>query len=168
MNSEPQRIADQLRRAFKGEAWYGPSLLDLLSEVSPEQASLRPMPSAHNVWELVAHIDFWLQAALNATQGTPMPKLEGGKAAHGDWPPLGQSDAVAWFDSQDSLFQNAEKLAQAIEAFDARRLEETVPGRPYDFYRLFHGVVQHSVYHAGQIAILSKAATRAQSPVAPL
>ena len=154
MNSESARIADQLRRAFRGEAWHGPSLLDLLAEVSPEQARARPMHSVHNIWELVLHIDVYLRVGFEATKGTPMPKLYGTET---DWAAPTTESAEAWFDTQDSLFQNAEKLAEAIEKFEDGKLQDTVPGRSYDFYYLFHGIVQHSLYHGGQIAILKKA-----------
>jgi hypothetical protein len=154
MNSESLRIADQLRRAFTGDPWHGSPLLDLLGGIAPSQASARPLPSAHNIWELVLHIDFWVHAALDATQGVPMPKLDG---AARDWPALGDAEAAAWFDAQDRLFQNAADLAQAIQGFDDAKLQDAVPGRPYDFYYLFHGVVQHSLYHGGQIAMLRKA-----------
>lgn len=154
MTSETARIADQLRRAFRGEAWHGPSLLDLLAEITPEQARARPMRSVHNIWELVLHIDVYLQAGFEASQGTPMPKLFGTER---DWPSLRDDSAEAWFDAQDRLFEDAEKLAQAIESFDDAKLTDTVPGRSYDFYYLFHGIVQHSLYHAGQMAILKKA-----------
>src|SRR4029077_15721076 len=46
-------------------------------------------------------------------------------------------------DRQYRRFQNAEKLAQAIEEFDAAKLRDIAPGRSYDFYYLFHGIVQH-------------------------
>jgi uncharacterized damage-inducible protein DinB len=154
MNSESGRIADQLRRAFRGDAWHGPSLLDLLAEITPEQARARPVRSAHSIWELVLHIDIYLQVGLDATRGTPMPQLFGTER---DWPALTADSAEAWFDAQDRLFEDAEKLAHAIEGFDEAKLTETVPGRSYDFYYLFHGIVQHSLYHAGQIAILKKA-----------
>jgi uncharacterized damage-inducible protein DinB len=154
MNSESVRIADQLRRAFRGDAWHGPSLLDLLAEITPEQARARPVRSAHSIWELVLHIDIYLQVGLDATRGTPMPQLFGTER---DWPALTADSAEAWFDAQDRLFEDAEKLAHAIEGFDEAKLTETVPGRSYDFYYLFHGIVQHSLYHAGQIAILKKA-----------
>ena len=48
-------------------------------------------------------------------------------------------------------------VIQAIEKFGDERLQETVPGRKYDYYYLFHGIVQHSLYHGGQIALLKKA-----------
>jgi uncharacterized damage-inducible protein DinB len=156
MNSETARIADQLRRAFRGEAWHGPSLLDLLAEIAPEQARARPLRSAHSIWELVLHIDIYLQVCFEATRGTPMPELYG---TGRDWPALTADSADAWFDAQDRLFQNAENLAQAVEKFDDAKLQDTVPGRSYDFYYLFHGIVQHSLYHGGQIAILKKAVT---------
>jgi hypothetical protein len=55
------------------------------------------------------------------------------------------------------MFHNAGNLAQAIEGFDDAKLRAIVPGRQYDFYYLFHGIVQHSLYHGGQIAMLKKA-----------
>jgi uncharacterized damage-inducible protein DinB len=154
MNSECLRISDQLRRAFRGDAWHGPSLLDLLAEVTPKQAQARPLRSVHSIWELVLHIHVYLLVAFDATRGLPMPKLYG---TEGDWPARRNDDSVSWFDIQDSLFRDAEKLAQAIESLADEKLKNPVPGRPYDFYYLFHGIVQHSLYHAGQIAILKKA-----------
>jgi hypothetical protein len=106
----------------------------------------------------VLHIDIWVEAAIGAAQGVPMPKLYGTEK---DWP-AGADDAVAWADVVNRLFQSGEQLAHAIEGFSDARLQETVPGRTYDFYYLFHGIVQHSLYHGGQIALLSKAA---RSPV---
>lgn len=147
MNSESLRIADQLRRAFIGEAWHGAPFRELLTGISSGQAGGHPLPSAHSIWELVLHIDIYTRAAFEATRGTPIPKLFETKA---DWPAMNGS----WEAARSQLFKNAEQLAQAIEAFDDARLHEIVPGRAYDFYFLFHGIVQHSLYHAGQIAIL--------------
>ncbi len=106
MNSETARIADQLRRAFRGEAWHGPSLLDLLAEITPEQARARPLRSAHSIWELVLHIDIYLRAGFEATQGAPMPKLYGTEERLAR--PASDS-AVAWFDAQDKLFRSCRK-----------------------------------------------------------
>ncbi len=158
MSTECSRIADQLRRAFSGSAWHGPPLRDLLAGITAVQAAARTLPTVHTIWELVLHIDLWAGIAFRATMGDPMPKLYGtGK----DWtrPFTGSEDE--WFAAQGHLFETGQRLAGAIEAFDDARLSETVPGRDYDFYYLFHGVVQHSLYHAGQIAILKRALTNA-------
>ncbi len=148
------RIADQLRRAFEGKAWHGPALRELLTNITAEQASARPLASGHTIWELVLHIEVWTQATAEAIQGTPMPKIVG---TDRDWPADTDRSATEWAGATDRLFQTGERLAKAIEGFTDERLDEIVPGRKYNFYYLFHGIVQHSLYHAGQIALLKKA-----------
>lgn len=142
-----------MRRAFHGEAWHGPSVREVLEGVTPAGAREHPVAGAHSIWELVAHIEAWVRAPLEATEGVAMPWPI---PAEMDWPPIAEG-AGAWTDAQDRLFTAAERLAKTIETFSEARLKETVPGREFDFYFLFHGVVQHSLYHAGQIAILKKA-----------
>jgi len=87
-----------------------------------------------------------------------MPKLYGTAK---DWRAVRDDSEAAWLTAKDRLFENAERLAQAIEGFDDAKLQNTVPGRQYDFYYLFHGIVQHSLYHGGQIAMLKKAVSAA-------
>jgi hypothetical protein len=155
MNSECVRIADQLRRAFTGDPWHGPPIRELVAGVTVAQACSRPLISAHTIWELVIHIDLYVQAAFEAIQGTAMPRWYGtGK----DWPEIVDISVPAWTEATERLFKNMEQLAEAIERLPDANLQNTVPGRDYDFYYLFHGIVQHSLYHGGQIAVLKKAA----------
>lgn len=126
----------------------------LLDGVTAEEAKSHPLPSAHSIWELVLHADLWVRVALDATQGVPMPEFHG----TGDWVTVEDSREAAWAGARESLFESGERLAAAIEGFGDDRLGDTVPGRDYNFYHLFHGIVQHSLYHGGQIALLRKAA----------
>jgi hypothetical protein len=153
-HSESHRIADQLRRAFAGDAWHGPSLLETLDGVTAEEAAARPLASAHSIWELVLHIQLYAHIACEAARdGIPMPKLYGTEK---DWRVVTDRSATEWAGATAQLFATGERLGQAIESFTDARLQETVPGREYDFYYLFHGIVQHSLYHGGQIAMLKR------------
>ena len=151
MTTECSRIADQLRRAFAGDAWHGPSLRELLNGVDAAAACARPFAAAHNIWELALHIDVWSAAALGAVHGTPMPRLYGTEK---DWSVIVEGTPDEWSRATAHMQRTASDLASAIETLDDARLRDIVPGRDYDFYYLFHGIVQHSLYHAGQIAIL--------------
>lgn len=153
MNLECTRIADQLRRAFNGEAWHGGALRELLDGVSAQKANSHPVASAHSIWEIVLHIDLWVRTAFQATEGVPMPRFAG----IADWLTVEGSTGEAWITATDQMFDNSAKLAHAIEDFGDEKLETIVPGRDYNFYHLFRGIVQHSLYHAGQIALLKKA-----------
>src|SRR5260370_21067202 len=67
--SEAVRIADQLRRAFRGDAWHGDSVFEILEGVTAAQAAARPIKSAHTIWELVLHVAAWDGAVLRRLGG---------------------------------------------------------------------------------------------------
>ena len=54
--SETARLADQIRRAFDGEAWHGDSLMEILAGANAKTAAAKPVPNAHSIWELWLHI----------------------------------------------------------------------------------------------------------------
>jgi hypothetical protein len=58
--------------------------------------------------------------------------------------------------------QTRDTLVKTVGPLPDSRLGDRVPGKRYDFYHMLHGVAQHELYHAGQIAILKKAQTGAQ------
>jgi hypothetical protein len=47
-------------------------------------------------------------------------------------------------------------LRDGIKKIDDAKLEETAPGTRYSNYVLLHGVIQHDLYHSGQIALLKR------------
>ena len=158
MNTECNRIAYQLASTLNGEAWYGDSLREILAGVTAEQALSHPIPTAHSIWELVVHVEAWCALAYGAVQGVPIPAWAT-MPKELDWPPVTGTSEQAWQEAVRSLFANHQKLLEAIQGFEDQRLEAAVPGRAYNFYRLFQSMTQHAVYHAGQIALLKKIAT---------
>ena len=151
-NSEPALIAEQLRRAFDGNAWHGPALLELLEDVSASMAAAKPLPDVHSIWELVLHIAVWDGAALRRLAGEKcQPK---GTA---NFPLAMKPTEVAWRKAVADAKRTHDRLVKTVAALPESRLRDRVPGKKYDFYFMLHGVVQHELYHAGQIAILKKA-----------
>jgi hypothetical protein len=43
-----------------------------------------------------------------------------------------------------------------MEGLPVERLNDIVPLRPHSVYFMLHGLIQHNLYHAGQIALLKK------------
>ena len=156
MNSACNRIADQLASTINGEAWYGDSLHKILANVTATQASAHPVPDLHSIWQLVHHMNAWVNFALRAMQGVPIPAWSS-MPEHVDWPPVSDMSDEAWKRATESFFSSYLLLQEAITKFDDDRLDAIVPGRNYDFYRLFHSMIQHAVYHSAQIALLKKA-----------
>jgi hypothetical protein len=91
-------------------------------------------------------------------QGTPIPPWPA-MPKELDWPPVSGTSEEAWKDAVRSFFASHLKIVETIKTFGDDRLESTVPGRTYNFYRLFQSTTQHAVYHSGQIALLKKVVT---------
>lgn len=150
--SEPERIADQLLRSLHGIAWHGPSILEILEGVTTEEARQHPVASGHSIAELVLHVTAWMAQAERGLEGHPT-ELEG----DADWPPV--SDAFDWADAVNRLRAAGDSLAAHIRELSDPDLSMRVRGmsQEYSAYGLLHGVVQHNLYHAGQMALLKKA-----------
>jgi uncharacterized damage-inducible protein DinB len=152
-NDRPElsRIADQMHRAYSGDAWHGPSLSELLMGVDAAAAAAHPLQGAHSIWELVLHVTAWKKAVLRRMHGEAV-ELTGAD----DWPPVTGTREAAWKAACDALAESHHLLLADVATFNEQRLTEPVPGKDYDFYHLLHGAVQHDLYHAGQIALLKK------------
>jgi uncharacterized damage-inducible protein DinB len=152
IQSEAERIADQLRRAFDGSAWHGPALLELLADVDAATAAARPLANVHSIWELVLHIAAWDGAGLRRLSGEKyQPK---GTA---NFPRVNKPTEAEWRKAVGATKRTHDLLVKTVAGLPEARLRERVPGKRYDFYHLLHGIAQHELYHAGQIAVLKKA-----------
>jgi uncharacterized damage-inducible protein DinB len=150
--SEAARIVDQLRRAFEGGAWHGPALLELLADIDSATAGSHPLPDVHSIWELVLHIAAW-DGAVNRRIATG--KAIRLKSAQ-NFPPVKIKTKAAWEEAVTRVKNAHNDLIKTVAALPDSRLAERVPGKKYNIYVMLHGVVQHELYHAGQIAILKK------------
>lgn len=152
--SEVKRIGSQLKRAFAGQAWHGPSLQELLADVTFEQAAARPFPNIHSIWELVLHLEAWARTVTQCLEGQIMPEQ---LPLEENWPPGESASETGWRDALAKLENGQRQLRDELRNLTDEKLEQIVPGRPYSFYFMLHGTIQHILYHAGQIALLKKA-----------
>jgi len=152
--TEIERIRDQLRRAHEGEAWHGPALEEVLKGVTAETAAQRSLGGAHTIWEIVVHIGVWESVVRRRLSGEVVRNVP----PEQDWPPVTDTAPEAWQRALDEVRRGHELLQQTIARLTDRQLEEDVPGMGYNGYVMLHGAVQHAIYHAGQIALLKKAA----------
>jgi len=101
------------------------------------------------------HIEAWERACLRRLNGDPAKLTD-----EEDWRPINDTSDAAWESTLRQLVDTHRELLDAIAKTDESRLNEQVTGNantPYSVYVTLHGVVQHDLYHAGQIAIVKKA-----------
>lgn len=146
-----RRISSQLRRAYEGQAWHGPSLREILAGVTAEQAARKPLAQAHSIWEIVLHISAWEGAVLKGLEGEYTENPD-----EGDWPAVEDTSDAAWQATLSMLESKHMKLRDAVARLEEERLNEPLAeGKPSAYFTI-HGVIQHTLYHAGQIALLKR------------
>lgn len=163
MSKELDRLDDQLRRSFEGEAWHGPAVLEALAGISAEQAAAHPIPGAHSIWELVLHLAGTYDLVLRrlAGDGRMLTPEE-------DWRPAPPVSAESWARTVEVLRELNEDVRRAVRGFDPERLDQPLVAEPpYTAYTQFIGITQHDLYHAGQIAILKRALATPVTPPSP-
>ena len=151
--SEIERILDQLKRAYEGDAWHGPSVKEVLAGVTAAQAHVRPIANGHTIYELVRHIAVWEDVGRRRLEGDP---AEVPISSPEDWPPGDDTSEAAWEQAKAAMDRGHVALVAAIKRVDESRLDEPILEGKSSVYVTLHGVVQHDLYHAGQIAILKK------------
>lgn len=156
---EPTRLANQLQLALNGDAWHGSSIADLLRDVTAAEAASYPIPGAHSIWEITLHINGWLGEVLRRLGGKPP-----GEPAEGDWPIPAQVTPAQWDIARKAIQLTGAELVAAIRATPESRLDEVIGaerdaplGTEVTYYVMLHGVIEHSLYHAGQAALLKRA-----------
>ena len=143
-----ERILDQLNRAWGGPSWTGVDIRPLLDGVTDAQARAHPLPNVHSIIELVAHMCVWMDVVSIRLTGIAKELT-----SEEDWQDVTQ---LPWADALEDLENAESRLSDAVARLSVDDLDRIVAGREYTTYVMVHGVIQHNLYHAGQIAILKK------------
>lgn len=152
MGTEVGRVSDQLNRAFRADAWHGPAVMEILADVTAEQAAARPLANAHTIWELVKHMAYWKEVVRERIGGAA-PETDEAR----NFPVIRDPSPRAWVEALADLEREHAALREAVEALEDGQLDEPPPGGRSVLYVQIHGMVQHDLYHAGQIVLLKKA-----------
>ena len=149
--TEIKRISDQLKRAFEKDAWHGPAVLEVLAGVTAKQASARPIPNAHSIWEITLHISSWVGVLKSRVEGKWMDEPE-----EGDWPSVESASPAAWEKTLKLLKTRHTGLQKSISRRSDKDLGKPIAKGKSTLYASLHGIIQHDLYHAGQMAVLKK------------
>ena len=144
-------LADQLQRAYRGSAWHGPSVREVLAGVTAAQAAVKPAPGAHCIWELVMHIGAWISTTRRRLAGDTREVT-----AQEDWPAIESGNVEAWQQTLATLDDEHNQLHQAVRSLPEAALKTRLEGTDYSVRFMLQGVIQHNLYHAGQIALAKK------------
>ena len=157
MSPEVAQLVAILDQAYNKTSWHGTNLRGSLRRVTPAQASWRPAPGRHNIWEIAVHAAYWKYAAARRFTGGSRGSfpLKGSNWFARPAVP-GASMEKAWKSELELLDDMHDILRAVVARLSAKDLPRTPSDKKVSNFALISGGAAHDLYHAGQIQVLKR------------
>lgn len=153
MNSEIQSIIRRIENTNTGEPWFGRAVYTLLEEVDTKKAIIKPEGREHSMLELLYHMNTWADFTLKRLEQDKINNMAVFEKL--DWRKI-DPKLHSWKKALTEFKSIHKKILAILNKKDDDFLREMVDYRKYNYRFLLNGMIEHTIYHTGQIAYLSK------------
>ncbi len=154
MEEEVKYLIFKLQESFEGETWYGDSMIEKINSIDYKTVNNTSSVLTNSVAKLIQHIINWRIFAINKLQGNKEFDIEINGSF--DWEEVYIENRQDWEDLIKNLHQTQIELIEIVSTKTDVFLRNQVPGKLYDFKFLIEGIIQHDIYHLGQIGLGAK------------
>jgi len=154
VSKELQALLTVIDQAFDKKSWHGTNLRGSLRGVTHSEASWRPAPGRHNIWELALHAAYWKYVVKRRLLGEPRGSFP---RTGSDWfpRPAGKT-SVDWKRDVRLLVEMHRSMRDAVGELRPAELHAVPAGSKVSNLDLISGIAAHDLYHAGQIQLLKR------------
>jgi hypothetical protein len=146
-----QQLAKHLYDVHFGGNWTVSNLEDQLADITWQQATTQ-VHGFNTIATLTYHVNYFVCAALKVLQGGPLDAKDSYSFDH---PPIGSQEDWEHFTAK--VFADATHFAELIGQLPESRLDDDFTDPKYgSYYRNIQGIIEHTHYHLGQIALIKK------------
>jgi len=153
MRKEIEYIVTTLHSILNGEPWYGRPVMKILQEIDPSVVYKKPNENSHSLIELLYHMNTWADFTLKRLEKDEEKDLAAFEKL--DWREI-DPDEHTWEKGMAQFKVTHDLVIELLETKYDEFLSKEVDYREYNFRFLLHGIIQHDIYHIGQIAYLRK------------
>ena len=141
-------------QSFSKKAWHGTNLRGSVRGLSARQASWRPGPKRHNIWEIVVHCAYWKYIVRRRLLGEKKGSfpMKGSNWFHRPTTP----SESEWRQDVRLLEACHDRLIDAVKQLKSSDLRQFPRGSKVSNSAILAGIASHDVYHAGQIQLLKR------------
>ena len=153
MRKEIDYIVTTLRSVLDGEPWYGRSVMKILQDADPLTVYKKPNENCHSLIELLYHMNTWADFTLKRLEKDEEKDLESFEKL--DWREIDPNEHT-WEKGIAQFKVTHDLIIELLGTKDDEFLSEEVDYREYNFRFLLYGIIQHDIYHIGQITYVMK------------
>jgi len=146
------QIASRLREVLLDGLWIANTNFKAQITAINWQEAILKVQELNSMAALTFHINYYLDGLLRAFDTGILDIRD--KYSF-DVPPINSEED--WQNLVNTFLQNADSFVKRVEAMDEIQLEQPFIEEKYGTYRRnIEGVIEHSYYHLGQLAIIRK------------
>jgi uncharacterized damage-inducible protein DinB len=153
MTQEISAIISRMEEIFTGEPWYGKSVMTVIGSIDPEKVYIRPSGHSHSLMDLLYHMLNWEQFTLQ--QLLSRDRINTAIFEALDWRDT-TAELYTWEIGIEELKAIHTDIIRILSSADNSLLQQPVFGRDYKMHYLLNGLIDHNIYHCGQLAYLAK------------
>lgn len=153
MNKEMQSIIKNFKDTLSGQPWFGRGVFPIMEEVDKSKIYINPGDSEHSLAELLFHMITWSEFCIKHLENAPANEIK--EVENRDWREINPKTHT-WKNGLDQFKSIHEKIISILESKEDSFLKEMVPGREFNFRFMLNGLIQHNIYHLGQVAYIKK------------
>ncbi len=148
-------VSHQLSKHFKevhtGGNWTCSNVKDVIADITYAEA-ITKVYSCNTIISLVFHVNYYVVAVNQVLLGGKLEASDKLSYAHTEI-----NSAEDWIKLKTKVIHDAIEFSDLIEKLPDSRLLETFIDEKYGMYfRNIIGIIEHTHYHLGQIALLKK------------
>ncbi|WP_108866461.1 DinB family protein [Aquimarina aquimarini] len=150
---DPKESVIQYNEIFVGDPWFGDSIMKSLEHIPVGFWDKKPEKASHSISELVYHIIGWRNFVIEKLKGNKEFTIE--LNSENDW----RKDVVVQTEMQkedtiNELGKTQNMISKLLLEIPESKMNEKVAGGEYTNKYMIRGVLQHDVYHLGQINMI--------------
>lgn len=153
MSQEINRIIKALEGNINGNPWFGDNLQKQLEGIDSKKATKIPVGLNHSIAEILTHMMAWRQFVIEKLNGNVEYEVW---ETDLDWVKIPSLNIAEWENILTQLADNQAILLETIYKKAEEQLDLKVDNRQYNFRFILAGIIQHDIYHIGQISIIKK------------
>lgn len=142
----------QLNEIQEGSLWFDQSFKNKFDHLSDAEALTRPMPEIFSVAEHVSHMLAWRKECVLRFSGIKTELMN----SPDDWKNTNELSTVGWTNLKQALYNSRAELIDLIAGRDDTYLDTKFQDTDYNYHYLIEGIIQHDLYHLGQIGVTIK------------
>ena len=153
MSTTISNIISSLENVNSGHPWFGRAVYEIMDEVDETKVFIKPGNTEHSLIELLYHMITWTDFTIQRIQKDKINDLAAAEEL--DWRTI-DPKKHSWKKGLAEFKKTNKNIIELLKKKEDSFLKEKVDYRKYDFAFLLNGLIQHHIYHLGQIAYLNK------------